>query len=288
MPTSLPDAATWFAEQGWGVFPLNGKRPRISKANGGRGFGDATADPATVRAWWRRWPSANIGWDLTIAGRGNVVVDDDGGAAAELAATDRPLPATLTASTRSRSRRHFYYRANGLCLTGQPDVPLLQSSAQTRVAGFGYVLLPPSVHPETGATYAFESDPSFIADAPGWLETLITRAIQAEAPRVAMDNRELTDDDRLVLDLALELDPILRRLWEGRWQETGRYASQSQADYAFMSRFLNLGVDPGQVQRLLRASALYRAKTDSKRPGGTYLTTSLARLVASKSDANAR
>jgi len=50
--------------------PDPGKHPRL------RGWpGLASADPATVRGWWRRWPGANVG---LATGRRFDVLDVDG------------------------------------------------------------------------------------------------------------------------------------------------------------------------------------------------------------------
>src|SRR5699024_3406300 len=70
---SLPDAAVAFAEAGVPVFPCapDGKQP-ITR----RGFHDASTDPGRVRAWWGRFPAANIGMP-TGAASGVVVVDVD-------------------------------------------------------------------------------------------------------------------------------------------------------------------------------------------------------------------
>jgi hypothetical protein len=55
---SLPDAAVAYARAGMAVFPCvpGAKRPLTE-----HGLSDATADPARVASWWRRWPQANIG-----------------------------------------------------------------------------------------------------------------------------------------------------------------------------------------------------------------------------------
>lgn len=41
---------------GWPVIPLRGKKPYTE-----HGLKDATLSEEKVRAWWKRWPRANIG-----------------------------------------------------------------------------------------------------------------------------------------------------------------------------------------------------------------------------------
>ena len=82
------DAALRYARWGWAVFPCHetvrsqcscgladcsspAKHPRTR-----RGLHDASTDPARVMAWWRRWPSANVGV-RTGSVSGLVVVDVD-------------------------------------------------------------------------------------------------------------------------------------------------------------------------------------------------------------------
>ena len=73
-PASTGDAALWYGELGWRIFPLAGKHPAIK---GGRGCHDATTDRETVVAWWRLRPPPNIGWALGIGESLYVVLDDD-------------------------------------------------------------------------------------------------------------------------------------------------------------------------------------------------------------------
>lgn len=51
-------ALAYVTRLGWAVLPLrpNGKTPLTP-----HGVKDASADPDEVRAWWQRWPDANIG-----------------------------------------------------------------------------------------------------------------------------------------------------------------------------------------------------------------------------------
>ena len=101
MPNDLLEAALQYAARGWHAFPLRprSKMPAIAKKDGGRGFLDATTDPATIEAWWGRWPAANIG--LATGASGLVVLDPDGpeGLAQLRVVSGGVLPRTLVART---------------------------------------------------------------------------------------------------------------------------------------------------------------------------------------------
>jgi hypothetical protein len=69
----LATASTMLAARGIPVFPCTpgGKQPLTT-----HGFYDASADLATVKSWWQRWPDANIGMPTGVAS-GVDVVDID-------------------------------------------------------------------------------------------------------------------------------------------------------------------------------------------------------------------
>jgi hypothetical protein len=57
------DCALAYARLGMAVFPVwpgESKNPLTA-----HGFKDATTDEATIRAWWRKWPHAEIAWAVT-------------------------------------------------------------------------------------------------------------------------------------------------------------------------------------------------------------------------------
>jgi putative DNA primase/helicase len=113
--TSRRNQALRFARHGWRVLPLYatsdgkcecaaeqsckhaGKHPRTRN-----GVKDATTDRTIIKAWWRRWPDANIGI-ATGPTSGIFVLDVDGNAGkaslAELQAEHGRLPKTVTVKT---------------------------------------------------------------------------------------------------------------------------------------------------------------------------------------------
>jgi hypothetical protein len=166
----LPGHALAYALTGWEVFPLRGKVPLIPKRAGGRGVLDATSDLATIGDWWDRWPGANIGGRVPPA---LVVLDVDprhGGDRnlAQLEAEHGDLPITQTSlSGRGDGGRHLWWLHPGGPLTTArlPD----GLDVKTRR---GYVVLPPSVHPDSGKPYRWVIAVTPVA-MPVWLIDLL-------------------------------------------------------------------------------------------------------------------
>ena len=203
MPGQNPllDAALFYASIGWRVMPLQsvvdissdanhpqlrctcrngtacktpGKHPRIKT---GPKYAAATTDPATITAWWRRWPNANIGiatghapgTDPSIPALCVVDIDGPRGAHTLVRAIREAglteLPRTLTASSgRPDGGMHLYYLSE-VCPQSSGD------GLDSRGDG-GLVVAPPSRH-VSGATYGW-TDPTPPAPLPpalaGWLD----------------------------------------------------------------------------------------------------------------------
>ncbi len=66
----LVQAALYYAQNGWPIFPLTGKVPFKDS----KGYKDATMDEQQIRTWWTDHPTANIG--LATGERSGVLVLD--------------------------------------------------------------------------------------------------------------------------------------------------------------------------------------------------------------------
>lgn len=162
--TDIGSHAVEYALNHWKIFPLRGKVPAI---RGGNGVLDATDDIAQVIQWWSGdYRGCNIGGQVP---ENLFVLDIDprhGGLATLV--NQGPLTQTLTTvSGRGDGGVHLFYRRPPGKLTAAnlgPGIDLKTSS--------GYVVLPPSRHPDTGRPYIRIEHP--IAAPPRWLVDLIT------------------------------------------------------------------------------------------------------------------
>ncbi|MEA3225831.1 MAG: bifunctional DNA primase/polymerase, partial [Planctomycetota bacterium] len=162
-------AALDYATRGWRVFPLS-PRSKVPTA-GSRGFKDATTDPDTIREWWTRWPDANIGI-ATGQESGLWVLDaDDADSLADIIEENAPLPATVSQQTRP-GRRQILFRAPVGIPLGNRTRLNGRAGIDTRGEG-GYIVAPPSIHPDTGEPYRWTEGlapgESELSEVPDWL-----------------------------------------------------------------------------------------------------------------------
>ena len=157
-------AALDYAARGFRVFPC---WPRSKEPATKHGFKDATTNPATIRRYWLAQSDYNVAIATGIVS-GVWVLDTDGAVGAEtlrdLEARHGPIPPTR----RSLSSRgpHLWFLADGPIQSSAGRVGL---GIDVRGDG-GYVLAPPSVHPD-GHVYRLVNDAP-IATAPEWLVSL--------------------------------------------------------------------------------------------------------------------
>ncbi len=169
---SLSIAAMAYARRGMPIFPVHphGKKPLTA-----HGLKDANTAPATIAAWWRQWPEANIG--VVTGEKASFWVLDIDGAEGEntlssLEGKYGALPQTVEIIT-GGGGRHLYFQC--------PQQGAIFNSAgrlgpclDVRGNG-GYVVAPPSIH-ETGRRYEFSVDShDLILPAPAWLVGLVQR-----------------------------------------------------------------------------------------------------------------
>jgi hypothetical protein len=173
-------AALALAGLGYFVFPTSGKIPLTD-----RGVTDASNDPATIEAWWTKWPDANV----AVSTRGLVAVDIDG--------TDNTWPpdpdqaASLAAGVLSLTAsggRHYIFRRPAGCTFGN-SASRLAPNVDIKTDG-GYIVVPPSVF--QGKPYRWGSDGGLDVPAdrlsllPQWLiDALSDTPRRTEAPQTA-------------------------------------------------------------------------------------------------------
>lgn len=163
-PNEVLQAALDYAARGWAVVPIRrgSKVPLTS-----HGVHDATRESGKIRAWFDRWPSANVAMALGSASRLAVLDTDSAEAEArlqELAASHGHLPDTLTSRT-GRGRHRFFRVPIGTAIRTRTLAPGLE------LLGDGHLAtLPPSVH-ESGKLYQWEVECG-PAPLPPWLAAL--------------------------------------------------------------------------------------------------------------------
>ncbi len=176
------EAALWYAEQGWYVFPLYeisrgqcscaagsrcgapGKHPRSAK-----GFKDATVDPAVIQRWFRQWPAAGIGIATGLSGLVAIDIDPRNQGDKTLAALEKEygkLPRTPHHITGGDGDHHLFEKPQG-----DFDCFVLGQGIDVKADG-GYIVAPPTWH-ISGKQYRADPDARFpstpLAPLPEWI-----------------------------------------------------------------------------------------------------------------------
>lgn len=174
----IAEIAIGYARRGWSVFPL--KPGSKEPYPGTQGFKDASNNEHTIRLLFQGKPDANIGI-ATGSASGIWVLDVDkksGGVETltDLIEKNGPLPQTLGVHTPTGGF-HFYF-------TYDPKRPKrsranIAPGLDIRADG-GYIVAPPSVHPNGGKyLWAHEAGDAEASQEPteaaAWLETIANR-----------------------------------------------------------------------------------------------------------------
>lgn len=202
-PGAMLTDALAYAAHGWPVFPLHtptgagcscekpgcdrvGKHPRTWN-----GLKDATTNEGQIRAWWAKWPDANIG----IATGGALLVLDvdaykggEASLAALLAETGEQLPESPRVLTGGGGWHLYLAQPEGLATPlGNSKGTKLGKAIDTRGDG-GYVVAPPSLH-ASGGRYEWDASTCHLplAPVPAWM---VERLLEVKtAPRPEPEQR---------------------------------------------------------------------------------------------------
>lgn len=165
-----------YAALGWHVFPLRGKLPRTPN-----GFKDATRDPAQICHWWSQWPDANVGIATgAVSGLSVLDIDPDAGGTRSLETIERErgvLPPGLSTITGGNGVHLIYRYAPGL----RSGAAVYGPGLDVRSDG-GYIVAPPSIHPDTGHHYEWYGDGTFNHPLPRWPTQWLPINRPAESP----------------------------------------------------------------------------------------------------------
>ena len=178
----LAAAALAYAEAGLAVFPL---KPGSKVPATLDGLKSATCDAEQVRAWWQRWPDANVA--VRTGGESGLVVldvDVQRGGAGTLAKLERAhgrLPRTAETLT-GGGGRHLLFRHPGREVRNSVDK--LGPGLDVR-GDEGYIVAPPSIHDESGRPYRWtRALERGLVDPPAWLLEADAQRRNGAAPKV--------------------------------------------------------------------------------------------------------
>jgi hypothetical protein len=230
-PIKPGGAALWYAAAfGWPVFPVHtvnakgdctcsagancskrpGKHPRTKN-----GLTDATTDLQTIREWWKKWPSANVGV-ATGAGAGFFVadVDPDKGGKKSLSDLERrheKLPETKTALTGGGGLHHLFKHPGVKIKNSESE---LGAGLDVRGDG-GYIVVAPSKH-ISGKRYQWR-DGAPITDAPDWLLALLAKPEDKPQPTSANGQYATWDALRAELGRRISNHSTAKKNKSGNW-----------------------------------------------------------------------
>ena len=202
---ALAIAADDYGQRGWRVIPIAPKGA-VPKASGKfpAGFGawqnKATTDPETIRRWWcEEYTGYGIGI-ATGSESGVFVVDVDvsNGKAGDdtldaLESEHGTLPLTYEVVTGSGGTHRYFRYPDGVAIRNDAG-KRLGPGIDIRGEG-GFVVAPPTIHPEAGERYEVEvlsaDEP---AEAPSWLIDLV----RFEEPTTPAPSPATTSGDTVV------------------------------------------------------------------------------------------
>lgn len=158
---TLLDAAFGYARRGWCVFPL---KPMSKEPATPHGFKDSTDDVDQICLWWLENPDYNIGIDT---GESDLVVVDIDPRAGGFEAWAAIYPGSLDTTTvyTGGGGVHYYFEGAGKFKSKLADGVDIKSVG-------GYVVAPPSVHPDGGKYVTILDN---LQPVPDWLAPMLVK-----------------------------------------------------------------------------------------------------------------
>lgn len=181
LPTDFLQAALDLAELGYEVFPLYPKEKRPCAPLVPHGVSHATDDPGRIREWWEKQPDCNIGLrcrNLLVLDLDNKPPEKNGSQDMENIVREVGRLEPETVSRTGTGGFHLLFRrpiedvkgSNGILWHGIPTAIDVQVGNQ-------YIVAPPSIHPDTGEPYRWESPPVHVAQLSSLPQTWIERVL---------------------------------------------------------------------------------------------------------------
>ena len=148
------DSALAYAERGLPVFALNPRSKEPHPQLSPNGFKNATTDPVVIKQWWTDYPEANIGIAIP---EHLMVIDVDprngGDVTWREMSAGRSVDTMTSISGRGDGGFHLWLeRIDG------PIKSKLGPGVDVKVGGKGYIVAPPSIHPDSGQPYTWQSE----------------------------------------------------------------------------------------------------------------------------------
>lgn len=171
MPAANIHSALAYAASGLPIFPVEarGKVPLVKDWPN-----RATHDKKTIRAWWEKWPQANIALHVGKASLAVLDIDPRNGGDVSLDKLINEHGRQWLSPIQVRTGGggwHYYY-----AMPDRADVPAILARGIDLKRGNGYVLAPPSIHPN-GTPYTFskggllDGELDFAPRLPEWCTT---------------------------------------------------------------------------------------------------------------------
>lgn len=256
---TVAEGAVMYAEHGWPVFPCRGKQPYTSD-----GFKGASSSPIEVARMWRQWPDANVAWPVR-EGWFALDVDprhDGDKSLRQLERKHGALPMTLRAITGSGGEHWIFRVPTGVELR---QLAGFCPGLDTRLGGRGYLLVAPSVHPDTGKRYRWLATVEPV-EPPAWLVDLVKAPAPPppRAPYVPPTSSQAADREARYAQAALkgcveevknagkgQRNNALNKAWF-RMAQLRHSISRGEVEAALLDAALTVGLSEREARQVMR------------------------------------